>query len=326
MEWTNTVSRRNLLGGAAIMAGGALSACATTSLKPGTGTDAGFFARHDLPLGMQLYTVSDAAEKDLDGTFTRLAAIGYRTIELAGYHGKTPQDLRAAADRAGLRLAGCHVPFKGVPSRSGPSLDGDISKVAADLHVLGISQIAAPIFLIPDRIGLAPGEDFLAYLIRVGTMLTADDWKRAADVLNEKSKALAREGIALGYHNHNCEFAPVGGTTGYEILIRETDPAVFFEMDAGWVAAAGLDPLELLARHSGRFRMMHVKDILASTKPNYVLKQDPTEVGRGMIPWPKLLPAAYAAGVRSFFVEQEPPFTMDRFDSLKVSRDYLVTI
>ena len=97
-------------------------------------------------------------------------------------------------------------------------------------------------------------------------------------------------------------------------------------MDVGWVTAAGQDPFALLKKHPGRFTLMHVKDIKASTKPNFVLQQDPTEVGGGMIDWPKLLPAAYAAGVRGFFVEQEAPFAHARLDSAKISFDYLAGV
>ncbi len=91
----------------------------------------------------------------------------------------------------------------------------------------------------------------------------------------------------------------------------------------GWVAAAGRDPLELLNQHKGRFTMMHVKDIKASTKPNFNLMQDPTEIGSGVLDWKKLLPAAHAGGVRSFFVEQEPPFERPRIEAVKIDHDYL---
>jgi sugar phosphate isomerase/epimerase len=68
---------------------------------------------------------------------------------------------------------------------------------------------------------------------------------------------------------------------------------------------------------------MHVKDIKASTRPNFVMQQDPTEVGSGTIDWPRLLPAAYAAGIRDFYVEQEPPFTGSRIVAIETSYHYL---
>jgi sugar phosphate isomerase/epimerase len=65
-------------------------------------------------------------------------------------------------------------------------------------------------------------------------------------------------------------FAPVGGSTGMAILTKETHRQwVSFEMDAGWVASAGIDPATLLSQHPGRFSGMHIKDIKPSTVPNY---------------------------------------------------------
>ena len=106
-----------------------------------------------------------------------------------------------------------------------------------------------------------------------------------------------------------------------------TDPKlVHFEMDVGWVAAGGADPIKILEHRKGRFRMMHVKDLMATTKTNYAMQQDPAEVGNGMLPWRKILDVAYATGVRKFFVEQEPPFKGDPLDSIAISAKYLSTI
>jgi len=282
----------------------------------------GFFARHRLPVGIQLYTVSGEAARDLDGTFARLAAIGFRTIELAGYHGHTPATLRAAADKAGLRFTSIHMAATTQGRVTG--LDGDPARTAAELRVLGIEDVVLPIMAFPPNERPQVGEAIQAYIARITAAGGTDLWKRTAAFLNERGAAVRREGLRLGYHNHNLEFAPVDGRTGFEILMTETDPGlVSFEMDAGWVAAAGLDPVALLRRYPHRFRQMHVKDILASTVRNFALKQDPTEVGSGIIPWQTLVPAAYAAGIRQFYVEQEPPFTGSRLDAVAKSFAYL---
>lgn len=314
----NTLSRRGLMGAAAA----ALAMPAVAAQRP-------FFARTGLPIGMQLYTLADRAKADLEGTLKAVAAVGFRSIELAGYLGRTPAQFRQALDAAGLTAPSAHV--QGRARGADPSLDGDLSKLIDDAHVIGIKSILMPIFYIPDRFSLTPreGEGFGELLGRIGGEMTADDWKFNADFLNEKGAVLKKAGIQLGYHNHNPEFAPLkggadGARNGWEILLNRTDPSlVSFELDAGWAAAAGLDPVAVLKAHPGRFHAMHVKDIKASTKPNFVLAQDPTEVGSGMMNWKALLPAAYAEGVRDFFVEQEPPFTRDRLEALKISFDYL---
>jgi sugar phosphate isomerase/epimerase len=69
-----------------------------------------------------------------------------------------------------------------------------------------------------------------------------------------------------------------------------------------------------------------VKDIKADTKANYTLNMDPAEIGSGKLAWKTLLPAAYAEGVRGFYVEQEPPFTRPRIEAAKISHDYLASV
>lgn len=284
----------------------AMTAGAASAAQP-------FFKRHGLPIGIQLYTLGADAAKDLDGTLKAVAGIGYRSVELAGLLGRTGAQMKAALDAAGLVCTSAHVQGRG-------QLDGDLGKLAADLNAIGVKTAVMPSPYIPDRL---QGKG----LREVLTQLTADDWKMNADFLSEKAAILAKSGIKVGYHNHNFEFMPLAATTGMDILIDRTDPKLItFELDVGWVAAAGIDPAAYFARHKGRFSMMHVKDIKADTQPNFALKMDPTEIGSGKLAWKTLLPAAYAAGVRGFYVEQEPPFTRPRIEAAKISFDYLAGV
>jgi sugar phosphate isomerase/epimerase len=312
----NGLSRRGVLAtlGAAAMTGLSTNAAA-----------APFFKQAGLPIGIQLYTLGPDAAKDLEGTLKAVAGIGYKTVELPGFMGKAPADLRAAMDRAGLICPSVHVQPRG----GDLTFSGDLGKLAEALHAVGAKAAVAPVAYFPDRLELKPqaGEDGGAMLRRVVSQMTADDWKANAEFLNQKATALKAQGLKVGYHNHNFEFAPLGSTYGLEILLKETDPSlVTFEIDVGWVAAAGHDPAALMARHKGRFTMMHVKDVKASTTANFALKMDPTEVGSGRLDWKKLLPAGRAAGVTGFFVEQEPPFERPRIEAAKLCYDYLASV
>jgi sugar phosphate isomerase/epimerase len=278
-----------------------------------------FFQRHGLPIGLQFYTLGDTPAHDLDGVLAKVAAIGYRTVELSSFYGRAPVELRRSLDAAGLKCTSIHNML---------ARDADFDRTAAAAEAIGFDRVVVPIFAFPPGASLrpqAPGETVKDVIGRIGGQMTADDWKRQAALLNQAGEKLRRQGLRVGYHNHNVEFAPgPGGDTGYDILLRETDPAlVTFEMDVGWVAAAGRDPADLLRRHHGRFELMHVKDVKASTRPNFALQQDPAEVGAGALDWKRILPEAYAAGVRRFFVEQEPPFVRDRLESVRLSFDYL---
>jgi sugar phosphate isomerase/epimerase len=313
------LSRRAALGAGLAAAAAGLAGRALSAGAP-------FFKRTGLPIGLQLYTLGGDLATHLDEQLAALAQMGYGAVEMAGYLGRTPKELRAAFDKAGLICPSSHV--GAASSAAQPGL-ADIDRVIADSQIIGIKHIVLPSSPAPSHIDMTPkpGETRGATLGRLATQMTADDWKATADLLNAKGEVLKRAGMTMGYHNHNVEFAPVAGTTGLEILLKNTEPMlVQFEMDVGWVVAGGGDPFTLLKAHPSRFKQMHVKDVKATTKTNYVFQQDPAEIGSGIIDWKHLLPAAYAAGVRGFFVEQEPPFEKPRMEAVKISADYLKAV
>jgi sugar phosphate isomerase/epimerase len=287
----------------------------------------GFFARHDLSIGLQLYTLGEAPYQDLDGTLRTVARIGYRSVETVGLMKRTASELRAALDRAGLSCLSAHVPLQADGS-GGPSLAGEVGPLAADMHRIGVEYVVVPMFALPDHIGRPRnGEDGQHFLSRAAGEMTADDWRRTAAQLNGKAAALKREGLKLAYHNHNAEFTKQGAGTAYDLLLANTDPdLVWFEMDVGWVAAAGVNPLPLLRAHRHRFRLMHVKDIKASTVPNNGFRMDPADVGSGILDWKSILSAGYDAGVRDYYVEQEPPFAGPRMDAARADYEYLAGV
>ncbi len=284
----------------------------------------GFFKRIRRPIGLQLYTLGDEPAKDLDAVLAKVAAIGYRDLELPQLYGKSPAELKAAGDRAKVNFSCIHLAAMPNIPASALSMLSPTQKIVDDLGALGVKDAVLPIMLLPADFKPAAGETFQVAIARALSAAGGDTWKRTADLLNETAAALKPHGIRVGYHNHNLEFAPVGKTTGWDILAAETDKSlVKFEVDVGWITAAGLDPVAFLNAHKGRVRWLHVKDVQASTKTNFALAMDPTEVGSGKQDWAHILPAAYAAGVEHFYLEQEPPFTMARIDSAAQGHAFL---
>jgi len=55
-------------------------------------------------IGIQLYTVRDQMKADFEGTLARIAEIGYKEVEFAGYFDHTPDQVRAIATRFGDRV------------------------------------------------------------------------------------------------------------------------------------------------------------------------------------------------------------------------------
>lgn len=313
-ELSSEFSRRSLLGG--FGAAGAMSLIGAPALAAARRP---FFQRVGLPIGLQIYTLGNVT--DLDKTFAEVAAIGYREIELPNLFGKQPAEIAAAAKRAGLTIGSVHVPLA---VGSGLAFGAEPAKLAEILGTLGAKWAVAPLMPLPANMRPQPGESMPNAIARSVSAEGESIWKKTAATLNEKAAALRPLGIQVAYHNHNVEFAPIGNTTGWDILVRETDPRlVSFEVDLGWITTAGRDPVAFVRQHRGRIKLLHVKDVAAGNTTNFAITMKPTEVGSGTQPWGHLLPAAYAAGVRHFYVEQEPPFTIPRIEAARRAYTYL---
>jgi sugar phosphate isomerase/epimerase len=240
------------------------------------------------PIGVQLYTVRTLLEKDFDGTLAALAAIGFREVEFAGYHGRTPRAVHEALQRAGLTAPSTHVPIESVRDDLPRALDG--------ARVIGHRYLVVP--GIPER------------------QRTLDGYRAAADLFNRVGQQVQASGLQLAYHNHAFEFAAVDGHRPYDILLERCDPRhVAFEMDLYWITVGGRDPLTYFARWPGRFPLVHVKD--SSGLPDHRM----TDVGAGRIPWKVIFAQRQQAGIRHSFVEHDSP--ADPLASVRNSYEYL---
>jgi sugar phosphate isomerase/epimerase len=269
--------------------------------------------------GIQLYTVSKELNEDMPGTLTKIAAIGYRTVESAGLAGKSAAEFRKALDGAGLKCPSSHL-F--------PSPGKTTQQNFEDAKTLGSEYVVSSVVISPDA-GLKSIDDYIKYI----NSLTEDDYKKMAGALNTMAEQAKAMGLKFAYHNHNMEFKKWNdGKTTYDILMEGTDPSlVKIELDCGWAELGGQSPLSLLKKYSGRVRMLHIKDFAAVGHPVYTLGEgstpECTELGKGHIDYKPILAAAPAAGVQYIFVEQEPPFVkVTALEAAKADYQYLQSI
>jgi sugar phosphate isomerase/epimerase len=241
-------------------------------------------------IGMQLYTVRRELQKDFEGTLRRVAALGYREVEFAGYFGHGPEEVKSILKRLRLDAPAAHVPLAG--------LRGDLRPLADAARTIGHKYLL---------VAWLPAEER-------GTL---DDYRRHADLFNEAGAALQREGLQFAYHNHDFEFAPIEGRIPYDLLLERTDPrAVKLELDLYWTVKGGASPVEYFKRHPGRFHLLHVKDMDATPRRFFA------DVGRGVIDFKSIFAQSRRAGVRHYFVENDEP-AGSPFESLRVSIEYL---
>ena len=240
-------------------------------------------------ISLQLYTVREQTARDMPGTLRRISEIGYPAVEFAGYGDLSPEDLKTTIDDLGLRASGAHVPFD--------SWDADPEAVIAGMHTLDSTHAILPI---------APTEQ------RTDEAAVA----RLAESLNHWGELCRQEGVTFSYHNHDFEFAPLGGATMWDVLVRETDPGlVRFELDLYWVRYGGADPEALLRDLGDRISLVHMKDMAADEQ------RSDLPVGEGTMPWTPLLRAADAAGVEWYVAEQDNP--RDALEDVRSSLEHL---
>src|SRR5690606_25319274 len=77
-------------------------------------------------IGVQLYTLRDRMESDLEGTVEKVAEIGYREVEFAGYFGRSPEAIRALLDRLDLTSPSAHVGLEALRENLEGSLDAAV--------------------------------------------------------------------------------------------------------------------------------------------------------------------------------------------------------
>ncbi len=125
-----------------------------------------FFKRVNLPIGLQIYSLGDEPAKDLDGTFAKVAAIGYRDIELPSLLGKTAAEVKAAADRAGLKISALHVPAAPMQGPAAGTFQDSTQNIADIMGALGVKNAVAPIMLFPSGMKFCCGQNVSASYIR----------------------------------------------------------------------------------------------------------------------------------------------------------------
>ena len=249
-------------------------------------------------LGVQLYTVRDLMQRDMDGTLAAIAKIGYQEVEFAGFFNRTPADIRVILERNGLVAPSGHVPFEAIDQGWDAVLDA--------AHTLGHRYVC--IAWIPEQV-----------------RKDLDGWKRVADTLNRAGEACRKSNLTLAFHNHSYEFVPLAGQLPYDVLLAATDPAlVKLEMDLFWITYGGQDPLAYFAKYPGRIPLVHVKDMAAKPRPDIAPDSVMRSVGQGTIDWKRIFAQADQAGIKHYFVEHDTP--VDALASIKASFDYLKSL
>ena len=241
-----------------------------------------------LPIGLQLWSIKEELEKDFKGTLKKVAQIGYDGVEFAGYGGLSSLELKELLSELGLKACGSHVSLT--------ELTENIDEVIEYSLEIENKYIICPYAEFNSK------EEVLEFAAKL-------------NVMGEKCKA---KGLIFGYHNHAHEFSEFHGEYVLDLLYKGTDAElVKAELDTYWVEYAGVNVVEYIKKHSGRFELIHLKDmqIVGDTKQS-------TEVGNGIIDFPSVISEAEKQGATWLIVEQEY-FTKPTLESVEISYNNL---
>lgn len=149
-----------------------------------------------------------------------------------------------------------------------------------------------------------------------GGPFTLDDCKKSAELLNKLGEACKQRGLKLCWHNHNKEFIAMEKGLPFDYLMENTDKdLVKCELDLYWVAKGGADPLSTLKKYSGRYPILHVKDMAPGPAQDFECP------GSGIIDFPTIFREAAKQGIEHYFVERDN--VPDGMACLRASGAYL---
>jgi sugar phosphate isomerase/epimerase len=234
-----------------------------------------FGALKDVPVGLELYSVRDELAKDLKGTVTAVAKMGYQIVEFySPYFDWTPdqaKDVRKLLDDLGIQCRSTH--------NGTASFTADGLKKAIELN-----QIIGSKYII---------------LASAGRVSGVDGWKSVADQLTSAAGQLKPLGLFTGYHNHQAEWAPVDGKRPMDVIAAGTPKDVALQFDVGTCVEVGADPVAWIKANPGRIRSMHCKEWSKASGYGVAF-------GEGDAPWKQILDAAETTGgIEYYLIEQE---------------------
>jgi len=241
-------------------------------------------------IGVQLYSFRNEFKTDVPGTLEKISKMGITEVEGGGTYGMSFPDFKALLDKNNLSVTSVGADYK--------ELETNPQAVVDNAKKFGAKY--AMCAWVPHN-----GDDF-----------TIDDAKKAVDVFNRAGKLLKENGVTLCYHAHGYEFRPYNNETLFDYMAKNMDPKYAnFEMDVFWIKHPGQDPVALLKKYPGRFKMMHLKDRKPGTEGNQLGHADvETNVvlGSGDVGIADIMKIARKQGVEKFYIEDESSRSMEQ--------------
>jgi sugar phosphate isomerase/epimerase len=238
------------------------------------------------PVGLQLYSLREQFKKGVPATLDEVKSFGIKYVELAGTYDRAPEKFKMELGQRGIEAISGHFPYE--------KYRDDVESIAKEAEALGLKYAGC------------------AWIPHEGKF-DEKTCREAIEVFNKAGEALAKHNIKFFYHTHGYEFQKHGyDETLFDLLMKETKPEfVSYQMDIFWIVHPGKDPVRLLKKYSGRWELMHLKDMRKGTATGMLTGSSPVAndvaLGTGQMDIPEILEAAKKAGVKWYFIEDESP-------------------
>lgn len=275
-----------------------------------------------MKVGIQLYSVRQAMEKDPIGILKKVGDAGYKYIEVANHHmdkdsgigfGVPAKEMRKILDDYGIGLVGTHL-F--------PFVEDALERVLEYQAEVGCKRIGYANSVFPNGM---------------------EDVKARCEEMNRVGEKSRAYGIQFYYHNHFQEYQKFEGKTVMQHMRDNTEPdLVAFELDTYWAARGGVDPVEAMAELGDRLILLHQKDFTKGANVpidlfSYKHTHDDSlgweifddhaenghlfiEIGTGVLPIQSYIDQGNKQGVEYIVLEQD--YTqLDEIESIKLSME-----
>ncbi len=321
-------------------------------------------------INLQMYSFMDGTMNDSRENFRRAAEMGYDGVELFGPDFEIPaEELKALLDELNLQPVSLHAPKTEMVEGLIPFANTlGMQFIGIGMEVLKDEESVHSFAKTLNRIGKACAEKGLMLTYHNHTQEFADCSRigsvpGAAGEAGEPCIGVWPEKQAAGEacvsvqpeNQHAAETALDGSRRTnrvIDVLMQETDPEyVSFELDAGWCAAAGFDPIAFVEQYSGRVKLIHIKESSRVVGPQPPmdfsmlprdengapifpedlkktmedLKRINCRAGEGLVDWKALKETADKNGCRAYIVEREYSVSGNRLNDLKADLEHYRT-
>ena len=268
-------------------------------------------------VGIQLYGVRNSMAEDFEGTIRQIAEMGYEYVEFAGYHGRSSEQIKEILNKYNLKCISVHQGLD--------FFDENPDEKCEFLKNFGVKYNVIPWY---DKSKLAG----------------SDEWEETKEKFSKAADLFKKNGMILGYHNHDFEYATFEGKYLHDYIFEAiSEEKIVPELDTCWVHYAGINPVDMIRKYKGRVDIVHLKDFVckslgggpvydlidgsgndsgkAKTKEETGFEFRP--LGQGIQNFEAILSACEECGTETVIVEQDHTYGMTELEAARISREYL---